>query len=146
MLRRLRADSPNRLTHRFGLVALLLVLAIRLLVPTGFMWESATDGGARLVPCSGMAPSTVAPMAHTMHHMAMAGGAHDKPDANSDGSTHECAFSGLGGPLDLAEPFVAPAIVRFVTTALPVLVAQAVAPGRGLAAPPPPSRGPPATF
>jgi hypothetical protein len=126
-----------------GIVALLLALAMRLLVPTGFMWEPVADGGARLVPCTGMAPDM--PSAHAMHHMAMAGSSHEKSGDSNDTASHECAFSGLGGPLDLADPFVAPAAISFVAVALPALVAQAVSPGRGLAAPPPPSRGPPAT-
>jgi hypothetical protein len=130
---------------QLGLAALLLALAMRLLVPTGFMWEAGANGGAQLVPCSGMAPASNAPAMHGMHHMAMAGQAHEKGDESTDTNSHECAFSGLGGPLDLASPFVAPAALPRAILALPILTAQALTPGRGLAAPPPPSRGPPAT-
>jgi hypothetical protein len=130
---------------RLGLAALLLALAMRLLVPTGFMWEAGTSGGAQLVPCSGMAPSSGDPSMHGMHHMAMAGPSHEKGSESGDNSSRECAFAGLGGPLDLANPFVAPATLPLAAVALPVFVAQTLTPGRGLAAPPPPSRGPPAT-
>jgi hypothetical protein len=128
------------------LAALLLALAMRLLVPTGFMWEAGASGGAQLVPCSGMAPASGDPSMQGMHHMAMAGQGHEKDSEGGDNSSRECAFSGLGGPLDLANPFVAPAALPLVAIALPVLVAEALTPGRGLAAPPPPSRGPPTTF
>jgi hypothetical protein len=131
---------------RLGLAALLLALAMRLLVPTGFMWEAGTSGGARLVPCSGMAPASGGASMQAMHHMAMAGPSHDKGSESGDNSSRECAFSGLGGPLDLTSPFVAPATLSLAAIALPVLTAQSLMPGRGLAAPPPPSRGPPATF
>ncbi|WP_293967518.1 hypothetical protein [Sphingomonas sp.] len=132
---------------RLGLAALLLALAMRLLVPTGFMWEAGSHGGAQLVPCSGMAPMPAAPAAHGMHHMAMADmGSHGRDHDGGDSSNRECAFAGLAGALDLAEPLAEPAAPFFATVALPILVARAVSPGRGLAAPPPPSRGPPVTF
>ncbi|QJU57585.1 hypothetical protein HL653_07105 [Sphingomonas sp. AP4-R1] len=135
---------------RLGLAALLLALAMRLLVPTGFMWDAGADGSPQLVPCSGMAPVPAAPSGHaasSMHHMAMAGNDHHQRDHQSgDNNSRECAFAGLGGPLDLADPFVAPAALPLLTVALPVLAAQTLLPGRGLAAPPPPSRGPPVTF
>ena len=134
------------LSDRLGLLALLLALAMRLLVPTGFMWDTAAQSGAQLVPCSGMAPPSSAPAAHAMHHMAMAGAAHEKGKESGEGANRECAFSALGGALDLADPFVAPAVPLFAAAALPILVRQASAPGHGLAAPPPPSRGPPVTF
>jgi len=138
----LRSD---RWVREFGLVALLLALAMRLLVPTGFMWDPAAGGAARLVPCSGMAPMPSTPVAHDMHGMAMAGPSHEKGHEGGDASNRECAFSALGGALDLADPFVAPATPLLAATALPSLIVRAITPGRGLAAPPPPSRGPPAT-
>jgi len=138
----LTTSRPNRLC----LLALLLALAMRLLVPTGFMWDTAAQGGVQLVPCSGMAPPSSAPAAHVMHHMAMAGTAHEKGKEGGDSTNRECAFSAFGGAIDLADPFVAPAAPLLVVALLPIFVLQASAPGRGLAAPPPPSRGPPVTF
>lgn len=144
---RMRQAHSDRWVRQGGLVAVLLALAMRLLVPTGFMWETAAHGsGARLVPCSGMAPASAAPVAAGMHHMAMAGPSHDKGHESSDTSSRECAFSALGGALDLAGPFVAPAAPLLAVAVLPTFVAQTLTPGRGLAAPPPPSRGPPVTF
>ncbi|MDO6413720.1 hypothetical protein Q4F19_04930 [Sphingomonas sp. BIUV-7] len=132
----------RRGVSQIGVVALLLALAMRLLVPTGFMWDTAANGGAQLVPCSGMAP---APAAHAMHHMAMPGQPHERGHDGGDTSNRECAFAGLAGALDLADPVVAPAAPLLVAAVLPILWARAATPGRGLAAPPPPSRGPPAT-
>ena len=145
------ATSATRARHyglsdHLGLLALLLALAMRLLVPTGFMWDTSAQGGAHLVPCSGMGPPSSAPAAHAMHHMAMAGTAHEKGKEGGDSTNRECAFSALGGALDLADPFVAPAAPLPALAFLPIFVLQASAPGRGLAAPPPPSRGPPVTF
>jgi hypothetical protein len=142
----MRQSRSDRWTRQGGLVAVLLALAMRLLVPTGFMWETAAHGsGARLVPCSGMTPAPVEPGAHGMHHMAMAGSSHEKGHEGSNTSSRECAFSALGGALDLADPLVAPAAPLLAVAFLPTFIAQALTPGRGLAAPPPPSRGPPVT-
>lgn len=140
-----RVEGQERIFRRVGLIALLLALAMRMAVPTGFMWEPAVDGGARLVSCSGMAPMpvAVAPAAHGGHHMGAP--SHGKSHDGDTGSSRECAFSGLAGALDLADPLLTPALALIAAFALPLPVARAAAPGRGLAAPPPPSRGPPAT-
>lgn len=142
-------------SRRWGLLALVLALAMRLLVPAGFMWAPATDGSGapELILCFGTAPAPAAePMsampgmagmahaatAHADHH----GGSH-KGDSAGD---HECAFAAFAGAIataDLAFATLAP-LAPAIT--LPAILLADLAPGRGLAAPPPPQRGPPATF
>ena len=90
---------------------------------------------------------------HAMHDMA---GMHHTPAAHAEhhGSTHkhesagdhECAFTVFAGAIataDFAFDTLAP-LLPAVT--LPAILLADLAPGRGLAAPPPPQRGPPATF
>lgn len=113
-------------------VVLALAIALKLLVPQG--WMPDRRGGLML--CSGKAPVAAVPgMAHGKHAKH---GAPSKPVAD-----HPCAFAGLGMAAAPPPPLVvvtAPAMTR---DALPV-VPLAVAVGRGLAAPPPPATGPPA--
>ncbi len=120
-----------------ALALLACALALRLLVPSG--WMPVVDAtGLHLTLCSGSGPlEAPAP------HPAMAGMAHHHHDHHDHGGPdHPCAFAGLG--LALAEPLL-PAI------ALSVLSAEAqpdrrptlLTIGRGLAAPPPPATGPP---
>ena len=128
-----RLSAPMRL-----LLAMLLVaaLAVRALVPAGWMPGATPTGAATLVLCSGSVAADPPPTAMPgMHHGQRGDPTHPAPE-------HPCAFTGLG----LAwTPALLPAIV------LPPAVAPArprgdggtVAIGRGLAAPPPPATGPP---
>jgi hypothetical protein len=104
-----------------------LALVMRIAVPQGFMVASNTLGGAELVICTGSGPLKTAPDAPA-----------DK--SKSDGA---CAFAGQGvGAAPEAPPALAAA--SFVgTVADKPIVRPDLAPGRGLAAPPPPSLGPP---
>ena len=120
------ASGHARLTQRPGLVVLaLLAVWIQALVPAGFM--VAPDQSPGLVICTGYGPLT----SH-----GQPGGA---PTSNHDSA---CVFAGHG----LA---VAPPLATLLPTASVIEHAPAIAraapqsPGRGLAAPPPPSRGPP---
>lgn len=121
-------------TMRRALLALVFAGALlaRLASPPGWMPE-VDASGFHLVPCDGTdtPPAMVGP-AHHHHHHGKAG----------HGADHLCAFAGLGlamaVPLSPPRP-AAPAIER----AVPHAIHAAVAVGRGLAAPPPPSTGPP---
>ena len=105
----------------------LLALLFKVYVPTGFM---VGDGGT-VVICTGMGPMKMA----DTHREAPA--APDKHKAD-----HACPFASNGAP-PLAHPMVAALVAPMMLETRTDSVALNVAPGRGLAAPPPPSTGPP---
>ncbi|MDR3508676.1 MAG: hypothetical protein P4L64_12330 [Caulobacteraceae bacterium] len=117
---------------RGAFIALALIaFVVRALVPAGFMVAQAQGGqGPAIVICTGHGPLTLAVQ-----------GEHKAPPAKSRGDA-PCVFTALGAPLaspsipDLARPA---AIIASVSTPMPA----DLLPGRGLAAPPPPSQGPP---
>jgi hypothetical protein len=122
-----------RATRRFatlgGLVAA-VALVVQLAVPPGFM-VSAIAGGPAIVICTGSGPLFVHP-----EHRGQPG---KTPNSKSNAI---CAFAGHG-----ATP-VAPSTQSFAREVFETFVPASgmgvdLAPGRGLAAPPPPSQGPP---
>jgi hypothetical protein len=144
MIEALRS-RPGR-PRTIALALLACALALRLLVPAGWM-PVADAQGLHLVLCSGSGPLElpsphVLPAMARMHHAGHAG--HAGHDHHHQGMPdHPCAFTGLG--LALAEPvlpMLAP--VAMLGQALVTPFPAAVAIGRGLAAPPPPPTGPPA--
>ena len=133
-------DAPRSRPERFRTIALALLacaLAVRLLIPAG--WMPVVDAtGLHLTLCSGSGPIEL-PAAHH----AMAGMAHHHHHHDQGMPDHPCAFAGLG--LALAEPVLpAIALIAPVVEATVVVIPATVAIGRGLAAPPPPPTGPPA--
>ena len=123
-----------RLRHPGGLgrawlgVVLALALALKLMVPQG--WMPGRSGGLILCPSGGPV-------------LAMAGMQHGGKEMPAHpAGDHPCAFTGLG---------VAPVPPAPLAAAMPPVAARphfavqrvAVAVGRGLAAPPPPATGPP---
>jgi hypothetical protein len=135
----LRFADRSAAWRQTALVLALLALAVNVLVPSGFMPGRAARGaGVELVLCTGHGPVKV-------DGAAVAGG-DDRGKAPAGKSSHEplCAFAGHGAGVtapDLAafEP------VEFVAyqAVAPARRQGDVAPGRGLAAPPLPARGPP---
>jgi hypothetical protein len=111
----------------------LLSLTMRLLVPAGFMPHSGQAGYA-ITLCSGEGMVSA--------WVDADGKLHQDKQGPKKSSEQQCAFSAM------AAPFVAPeAASPDLKPALPMAVAfggtQTVAIGQGLAAPPPPSTGPP---
>jgi hypothetical protein len=116
----------------FALIACALLL--RLVVPAGWMPTTGADGVVRIAMCGGMEMKSVSiDRSGKSHKDAPAGGHHDP---------QPCAFGALGLALDEA-----PALDLSLPTvgiAVALLVArQTLVIGHGLAAPPPPSTGPP---
>jgi hypothetical protein len=110
-------------------------LALRVMIPAGFMAAPTADAGLGLVLCTGHGPLTLP--------------AGDAPDpgkntpAGKAGHDTPCVFAGhgAGAPAPDLQPV---ATVVLAPAADPAPAAfEALSPGRGLAAPPPPSRGPP---
>lgn len=107
------------------LVAALLARAV---IPAGWMVAPA-PAGVTIVICTGDGMVTA----------AIPGKDEGQPRTN----TEPCAFAGLGVA---AEPPVLAMLPVPVAIAIAALApAVALLPGRGLAAPPPPATGPPAT-
>ncbi len=134
----LRRLTPAHRTLLLLLVA--LAMAVRAAVPAGWMPMTGADGATRLVLCpgSGSVGGTAMP------GMAMAETSPDKHhDPAAPAADHDCPFGVTALAVDLAVPLIAPLGVGVAAETVPA-PSPALLPGRGLAAPPPPSTGPPA--
>jgi hypothetical protein len=108
----------------------LCALALLVLVPPGFMVD-AGDGQARITICTGhCAVESVVDLSGK------------SPPAKGKRSDAPCVFAGHAAPLTLT-PDAPPIAAAWALAAAPAqLPGSQIAPGRGLAAPPP-ARGPP---
>lgn len=115
-----------------GMVLALLALLSLVLAPPGFMVGRAASGAPpAIVICTGHGPMTLT---------APAGKADHRPSKSAGGQV--CAFAGHA--LASAAPLVHADLGAAFVHAAPAAAAVAdLAPGRGLAAPPPPSQAPP---
>jgi hypothetical protein len=129
-MRRFRIDRGWRGT---GVLLVALALAVRLTAPTGWMLAPG-DHGPRMVICTGHGAETLGgDPTNAPGHL---------PDKSAD---HVCVFAGAH-----AAPTPPAQVVVVGITSAPIVEAPASAPadqhpGQGLAAPPPPSQGPPAS-
>lgn len=116
--------------ERFALALIACALLLRIAVPGGWM---PGEQGRWIELCTAQGSLTAFVDARGKLH-------HGDP-ADAEKAKQHCAFAGLGGALDrpaaVEPPTVAPAYAP-----LPTRIASASV-GRGLAAPPPPSTGPP---
>jgi hypothetical protein len=121
----------NRADDRAGFAVLAkLALMLQLAVPPGFML--ARDAGQPvIVVCTGHGPLLVPPGDRGVPAKA--------PKPNSGAM---CAFAGHGGTPTVA-PTLALTAIRFDPAVVIAPPSRPTAPGRGLAAPPPPSQAPP---
>lgn len=126
-MNRTRASIGNRV----ALALIGLALALRVLVPAG--WMPSERGGFAITMCSGSAMESAWIDADGKLHK----------QAPSSGGEH-CAFAGLGAPM-LASDIPAPATLAPRANEAPALSQALASVGRGLAAPPPPATGPPVT-
>jgi len=125
-----RVARRTRTGRRFFVALAALALMLQILVPPGFM---VSDGPSHaIVICTGHGPIT-SPLDD-----------HGRPAKSpKDKSDHACPFAGHGGtPLSLSQQPVERIVMVSHVARAPGPVAD-LAPGRGLAAPPPPSQGPP---
>jgi hypothetical protein len=124
------------LFHSRALTGLLLamVLAGRLMVPTGWM-PLASEGGIAIVLCSSDGPAPA--------WLDAAGKLHKgKQDSGDNKAAESCPFAALSTPANLTGGPIL--IAPMAPVDLPVgSTSRAVAIGGGLAAPPPPATGPP---
>lgn len=128
MLGRLRVWTGARCVL---VVFALFALALKIAIPPGFM--AGTSLAAPIVICPDQGPT-----------MRMEHGGHHAPDeAPPPNSEQPCPFAGLAAvPVlpDLRSPILAASPIGSDPAITPI---YAVAPGRGMAAPPPPSHAPP---
>lgn len=127
---------PETISRRFGwLLLIVAALLARSVAPEGWMPVVNAAGGIEITICNGTGPDDAMVLAPD-------GKLHHKAPGQSQPGDHACAFSGLSiadAPptlVALGAPIVAP-------DDAPALDPIDAAPGRGLAAPPPPATGPP---
>lgn len=116
----------------FALALVALAILLRIAIPAGWM---PSTGGIGITLCTGYGPVRVT--------MALPG--HHDGKADAAAREHPCAFAGfvtaLAEPADVFAAVLPPAVAAVFAPAL-----LSVAIGHGLAAPPPPPTGPPASL
>ena len=130
----------QRAGKRLGAIALLAML-VRAIVPAGYMVAAANTSGERYLTITFCEAHTSAPRVLDLK----SGRFVDPSQAPAKQSKHTdhvpcvCAtVMNMAPPVEGAEPAIYPVSYLAVGTVLPV-----VRPGEGIAAPPPPSTGPP---
>jgi hypothetical protein len=126
-----RSSDWSGAWRRVCLTLAALALVLKIAVPPGFMLAQEA-GPPSLVICTGHGPLKIADPSHP-----------GRPAPSPGKSDAPC--SGAGNVSPLAPPLVSPALAAYAVAQAPVGGAFGVdlAPGRGLAAPPPPSQAPP---
>jgi hypothetical protein len=118
-----------------ALAILGVALLLRVVIPTGWMPAHGADGVTRITLCTGMG---------AVEAWVDADGAiHDKKPHEKSSADQPCAFTGLAMAGDLPAIAALPAALAPSIAAPPAARSRASI-GHGLAAPPPPSTGPPA--
>jgi hypothetical protein len=127
-------SNLSRFSHTWLLSIMVLALAVRMIIPTGWM-PSMIAGKATITLCTGAGMVEV--------WVDADGKIHKDSPAKKSANDQPCAFAGLSAAADASsytelslEPALPPQSV-------PVAVLTGVAIGLGLAAPPPPAIGPP---
>lgn len=117
-----------------------LAVALKVLIPAGFMTTPDPRNGLpfALVLCTGEGAKVVAPG-------EALGGHHDKNTGDAGKTAHDtpCPFAGQGVAAPPPSPFTTAKVDFVAYVAVPPARVTHLAPGRGLAAPPLPARGPP---
>ena len=129
------AHRPTPAWRRAFLALAMLAVALKVLIPAGFMARTEQAAPFPLVLCTsqGAVVADAAALGHDSHEDQPAKSHHDSP----------CAFAGHG--LGAAPPTASDAEVAVVAVyerGAPALPAS-VSPGRGVSGPPLPARGPP---
>lgn len=125
----------------FALVLVCMAMAMRVLIPQGYMVApNSLSGSFPIVLCTSQGPQTV----NLGETDPVVRSPSDVPADDSGGQPreHPCAFSGLGGDLAVEVQMIV-ALADWDWVRQSILFETRATPGRGLAAPPPPSTGPP---
>jgi hypothetical protein len=113
---------------------ILCALLLRLVIPAGWMPTVDAAGFTRITLCTGMGAQDA--------WLDAKGGLHKSDPGKKHQSDSPCVFSGLSSALDLPQSVPAAPLIATAHVDTPHL-RDTVSIGRGLAAPPPPSTGPP---
>ena len=127
---------------RLALTLAFLALAMRALVPAGYMAAPAASGLPNLVICTGHGPLRLAVGPDGRAHLSEPGHKDQPSETTSDG---HCAFAGAAAAVLIPPLGVWDAAVPIAPAEAPDSAAADQRPGRGLPAPPPPATGPPAS-
>ncbi len=135
----------SRLTQmqaRLGVLLTVCALAVRVLIPAGYMVAPASGQGGppAIVICTAQGAKTVSIDAGGV---VQTGEKTPKPTGGKAGSDHPCVFAGAVTPLPVPGLVLARA-EAFAATAPIERAMSHQRPGLGLAAPPPFKTGPPA--
>ena len=132
--RRLVRRLFRLLDHRIAFALIACALLMRALMPVGWMPATGADGALHITICTGMGAQNIVVGADGKLHKQMpAGGQHDQ---------QPCGFGALALGLG-ATPMLAVPMLRMPASLVRPPHQQGMAIGQGLAAPPPPSTGPP---
>lgn len=114
-----------------------LAVALKVMIPAGFMTAPDPRNGLpfSLVLCTGDGAKLVQPGEALAGH-------HDK-DADKSAHDSPCPFASHGAAAPPPSPFTATKVAFVAYLDVPPARVVHLAPGRGLAAPPLPARGPP---
>jgi hypothetical protein len=121
------------LKNRFALMLLILALAVRMVIPTG--WMPSTERSFEISICTGTNMAKVWIDTKGIIHKS-------DPSKHKSGHHEPCAFAGMAMAADFPAPIAALPMLsgaghHLLIATLPASI------GKGLAAPPPPSTGPP---
>lgn len=125
--------NVERTGRKLALIFVALALFLRVMIPAGFM--PTTGKGLAITLCTSMSSTPAWIDEH--------GQVHKGKSSQGEQVQHPCVFAGFGATLDI--PSIAGLLIPSVTATTILIGASAtsVTIGRGLAAPPPPSTGPP---
>ncbi|MEZ5654882.1 MAG: hypothetical protein R3E04_03170 [Sphingobium sp.] len=123
----------------FFLLAL-FALTFSIVVPRGYMVARANDGVARILICSGDGPATIALPKEFRDRLS--GNDHQEDD-RQDHAGKACPYVGNAAPFSAPDSYAIAEPSSDFGPLLATLPWACVDPGRGMAAPPPPSQAPP---
>lgn len=130
MLRHLRVSTSAR---RALIAFAALALALKIVFPAGFM--PGTNFAQPIMICSGQGPVVMM--------MTVDEGGKPQPAKAHTSHDHSCPFAGHGAAPLAPEPVGSIASATRIAAVAEVVPTPSLAPGRGMAAPPPPSHAPP---
>ncbi|WP_431470284.1 hypothetical protein [Sphingosinithalassobacter sp. LHW66-3] len=126
---------------RLVLALVACALLVRIAIPAGWM-PQAHAGTVRIALCNALPGAPAVHSARALLEAAIP--APDGDPAPDAGADSPCAFAGMALAVSLPQAPPASAPSRSADRAVPFPDRTGPAPGRGLAAPPPPATGPPA--
>lgn len=135
-----RAFPLSRRAIAFHVLAL-IALATTIVLPRGYMAASADDGSVRIVMCTGDGPASVAAPPELAERLKQS--PHRQDDDRRDSHATPCPYAGAAAPLSVPGSHEMSMPVSGRGDDMLARPTEGIEPGRGMAAPPPPSQAPP---